>query len=63
MFFAHGIAVSRSWKGQFEKLMYAFSFLDFSALLCQTVRIKSEGKFSVVEYMKINLSILEDHGD
>ena len=43
--------------------MYAFSFLDFSALLCQTVRIKSEGKFSVVEYMKINLSILEDHGD
>lgn len=41
--------------------MYAFSFLDFSALLYQTARIKSEGKFSVVEYMEINLSILEDH--
>ena len=41
--------------------MFAFSFLDFSALLYQTARIKSEGKFSVVEYMEINLSILVDH--
>lgn len=42
--------------------MYAFPFLDFSAQLYQTAKIKSEEKFSVVEYMEINLLILEkDH--
>lgn len=59
LFFAYCIAISRNWKGQFEKLMYAFPFLDFSAQLYQTDKIKSEEKFSVVEYMEINLLILE----